>query len=629
MAKASTARAKPSLLKRLYPKAKTDLEIFLLLYIPLVVIIVVFIVPLLTIIPEAAKADYKGLLGNVYYLELDKYSVNRFIVVNKLSNEIRVTINGFDFGVIGNSIINAAIVTIIAAILGSSLALLIGIYRFRGRRVFSVLAYIPLLIAPFVNAYVVKVVFAPSLSPQGNTLSYLLNHLFEPLLGKKLVIAFDKQAGVALAQILMFYPIIYINTLAALGAVDATLVEQALNLGARGFKLLRRIVLPLVVPGILAGSTLVFILSLEDVGAPLVFNYDKMISYQVYQFFQSAAAGDRATIAALSLILLTAAAIPLVFIRRYLSLRYYARLARGAPRPFQGMRLGKAGYLVAYLVFLPIVLAAATPQIGVIVLSFSKRWVGPLPDLLPVHNLLANFHAIISDPGLRRAITNSLTYLGEAIIFVAILGFMTGYAIARARLPGASLLDVLASLPLAVPGLVVAFSYFVFFSKYSLYGFFDPFLNPGHVLVLAYIIRKMPFTVRSVFTSVIQTPEELEEAARSLGARRARVIRRIVLPLVWYGIVAGLLLSSIYILSEVSVSVTIGALKGGPIANPSTHAAPITYAIAEIFTLPSVTGGTQPQARAAALAALLMVTEIAVIAIASRLARRGQALITL
>jgi len=83
------------------------------------------------------------------------------------------------------------------------------------------------------------------------------------------------------------------------------------------------------------------------------------------------------------------------------------------------------------------------------------------------------------------------------------------------------------------------------------------------VLVLAYIIRKMPFTVRSVFTSVIQTPEELEEAARSLGARRARVIRRMVLPLVWYGIVAGLLLSSIYILSEVSVSVTIGALKGG------------------------------------------------------------------
>ena len=89
------------------------------------------------------------------------------------------------------------------------------------------------------------------------------------------------------------------------------------------------------------------------------------------------------------------------------------------------------------------------------------------------------------------------------------------------------------------------------------------------------------------------------------------------------------MLSSIYILSEVSVSVTIGALKGGPIANPSTHAAPITYAIAEIFTLPSVTGGTQPQARAAALAALLMVTEVAVIAIASRLARRGQALITL
>ncbi|BEP18275.1 iron ABC transporter permease [Pyrofollis japonicus] len=625
----ASAYQRRSLIQRLYPRAKTDLEIFLLLYIPLLVITLAFIVPLLTIIPEAGKADYKGILSNVYYLEFDKYSVNRFITVNRLPGELRITINGFDFGVIGNSIINAAIVTIIAAVLGSTLALLIGIYRFRGRRVFAALAYIPLLIAPFVNAYIVKVVFAPSLSPQGNTLSFIINSLFEPLIGKKLIIAFDKQAGIALAQILMFYPIVYINTLAALGAVDATLIEQALNLGARGLRLVRRIVFPLIVPGILAGSTLVFILSLEDVGAPLVFNYEKMISYQVYQFFQSAGVGDKATIAALSLILLTAAAIPLVFIRRYLSLRYYARLARGAPRPFQGIRLGRLGYLVAYLVFLPIIIAAATPQIGVILLSLSKRWTGPLPDILPIGKLFTNYQAIITDPGLQRAITNSLSYLGEAIVFVALLGFATGYAIARARLPGAGLLDILASLPLAVPGLVVAFSYFVFFSTYSLGGFFDPLINPGHVLVLAYIIRKMPFTVRSVFTAVIQTPEELEEAARSLGARRAKVIQRIVLPLVWHGIIAGLLLSSIYILSEVSVSVTIGALKGGPIANPSTHAAPITYAIAEIFTLPSVTGGTQPQARAAAMASLLMITEIAVIAIASRLTRRGQALITL
>jgi iron(III) transport system permease protein len=628
LARASVSQRR-SLIRRLYPRAKTDLEIFLLLYVPLLVIILVFIVPLLTIIPEASKADYGGILGNVYYLEFDKYSVNRFITINELPEEIRITINGFDFGVIGNSIINAAIVTIIAAVLGSSLALLIGIYRFKGRRVFAALAYIPLLIAPFVNAYIVKVVFAPSLSPQGNTLSYVISHILEPVIGKKVIIAFDKQAGIALAQILMFYPIIYINTLAALGAVDATLIEQALNLGARGLRLVRRIVFPLIVPGILAGSTLVFILSLEDVGAPLVFNYEKMISYQVYQFFQSAGVGDRATIAALSLILLTVAAIPLVFIRRYLSLRYYARLARGAPRPFQGIRLGRLGYLVAYIVFLPIIVAAATPQIGVILLSLSKRWTGPLPDILPLDKLFTNYHAIITDPGLQRAITNSLSYLGEAIVFVALLGFATGYAIARARLPGASLLDVLASLPLAVPGLVVAFSYFVFFSTYSLGGFFDPLINPGHVLVLAYIIRKMPFTVRSVFTAVIQTPEELEEAARSLGARRARVIKGIVIPLVWHGVIAGLLLSSIYILSEVSVSVTIGALKGGPIANPSTHAAPITYAIAEIFTLPSVTGGTQPQARAAAMASLLMITEIAVIAIASRLTRRGQALITL
>jgi len=156
-----------------------------------------------------------------------------------------------------------------------------------------------------------------------------------------------------------------------------------------------------------------------------------------------------------------------------------------------------------------------------------------------------------------------------------------------------------------------------------------------HVLILAYILRKLPFTVRAVFTSVIQTPEELEEAARSLGARRMRVISRIVLPLTWRGVVAGLLLSAIYVLSEVSVSVTLGALNGD-VYSP-THIGPITFAILQLIEMPRVStvrlpGGrllaVSSEAQAAALATMLMLIEVAVIMVSTRLARRGQALVT-
>lgn len=619
----------PSLLKRIAsriaPRARTDLEIVLLLYIPLLAMLFGFVAPLFIVAVEASKMDF-GELTSSYYIDLSPEAFSNFIAVRELPNIIRISVNGFDLGVIGNSVVNALLVTFIAALIGSTTAILIGIYRFPGRRLLAILAYIPLLIAPFVNAYVMQRYFGKSFTL--NTFSYILSEITRPLIGKNIMIEFSGQAGVALAQILMFYPIVYINTLAALGAIDATLVEQAVNLGARGWRLIRSIILPLVMPGVLAGSTLVFILSLEDVGAPIIFRFHKVMAYQIYQYFQSVGSeASRPAVAALSFLMLVFAALPLIVVRRYLSLRYYARLARGAPRPFRGLRLGRRGLAAVYLVVLPVIATAAAPQIGVVVLAFSKKWIGPLPELLPPGSMFTNFATLAEMEGAMRSIYNSLSYVAQALVFIALLGFMAGYATARARLPGASVLDILSSLPLAVPGLVVAFSYYVFFTTYFQGSMLDPVLFPAHVLVLAYVMRKIPFTVRSVFTAVIQTPEELEEAARSLGARRARVIRRIVLPLVWRGIVAGLLLSAIYVLSEVSVSITLGGLKGSMVS--PDHVGPITFAILQLTTQATVVaGGTQPHAKAAALAVILMTIEAIVITIASRLARRGQALVT-
>ncbi|ALL00658.1 ABC-type Fe3+ transport, permease component [Pyrodictium delaneyi] len=622
---ANTSPSLKRIVSRIAPRAKTDIEIVLLLYIPLFAILFGFVAPLFIVVVEASKMDFSELTSS-YYINLDKDAFADFITVRNLPNIVRISVNGFDLGVIGNSVVNALLVTFIAALIGSASAILIGFYRFPGRRLFAILAYIPLLIAPFVNAYVMQRYFGKSFTL--NTFSYILSEITRPLIGKDVMIEFSGQAGVALAQILMFYPIVYINTMAALGAIDATLVEQAINLGARGWKLIKDIILPLVMPGVLAGSTLVFILSLEDVGAPIIFRFHKVMAYQIYQYFQSVGSeASRPAVAALSFLMLVFATLPLIVVRRYLSLRYYARLARGAPRPFRGLQLGRKGLLSAYLVVLPIIVTAAAPQIGVIILAFSKKWIGPLPEPLPMDSFFANFITLSEMEGVMRSIYNSLTYVAQALVFIAIIGFMAGYATARARLPGASVLDILSSLPLAVPGLVVAFSYYVFFTTYFHGTFLDPVLFPAHVLVLAYIMRKLPFTVRSVFTAVIQTPEELEEAARSLGARRARVIRRIVLPLVWRGIIAGLLLSAIYVLSEVSVSITLGSLRGS-IISPD-HIGPITFAILQLTTQATVVaGGTQPHAKAAALAVILMAIEAAVITIASRLARRGQALVT-
>ncbi len=625
-------------LKRKLWAGKADLEILVFTYLPLVVLILGFVLPLAFVL---TKASGWGELLTPNYIDFSRTAFSDAVVVRHGSLGdmplTRIIIRGFNFGVIGNSIFIAVVVTLATMLVGTVMALLTGFYLFPGRRLFKVLAFIPLLITPFVNAYVVTRIVMPK-AVDYNVLSFIVSKLFtEPLLHQKVFIGFEAQAGVILAQILMFYPIVYINALAALAIVDSTLVEQALNLGARGLRLLREIVLPLILPGVLAGATLVFILSLEDLAAPVTFKFYHVMSYQIYSYFQAAnATAYMSTIAALSVVMLAAALAPLVVIRRYLSLRYYARLARGAPRPFKGLRLGRRGMLMAYLVVLPFAVFAALPQLGVVVLAFSSNWVGTWPSLLPPKLAFYNFESLLHIDGIRLSIVNSLTYLAEAIVFIALLGFMAGYAAARSRLPGVSLLDLLSSAPLAVPGLVVAFSYLLFFTRYTLFGFFGTAARLAimHTLVLALILRKMPFTVRGVFTSMIQTPEELEEAARSLGARRLRTIARIVLPLTWRGIVAGLLLSAIYVLSEVSVSVTIGALGGGIYS--AHHTGPITYAILQLIEQPRVQFveymghivRISSEAQAAALAVLLMVIEVAVITVSTRLARRGQALVT-
>ncbi len=582
-------------------------------FIPLAFFILFFISPLLSIISGIVNFDWRLLL-DPFYINLSP--IGSPVYISNINGVVSITITGVDLGVILNSIVNAVLVTLLASVLGTTVAILIGLFDFPGRRVLAALAALPLLVAPFVNMYVIRLLFGKNLL--GNTFSTILH-----MIGIPLSISFSGIAGITLAQTLAFYPIVYINVLAALGAIDASLIEQALNLGSRGFKLVRSIVLPLVVPGILAGATLVYILSLEDVGGPIVFHYYNVMSYQVFMFFQQFASIGRVGVAAaLSLIMLVCAVIPIIAVRKYLSLRYYARLARGAPRPLRRIKLGIVGLLFTYLVVFPLVLIAAAPQIGIIVLAFCHRWTGPFPSGLTLNN----YYALFLTPGVVRGIINSLIYTASAIVGIALLGFATGYAVSRLNLPGVSVLDVLSSAPLAVPGLVIAFGYFIFFHDLFKGTLLDPLILPVIPMIIAYTVRKMPFTVRAVYTGVIQTPRSLEEAAFSLGAGRGNVLRRIVLPLTWRSIIAGLLLSSIYVMSEVSVSVTLGAL-GGDITSPN-HTGPMTFVIMRLIQAPSTIAGAQPQAVAAAMATILMAFEALVLFIASnRLARRGQMLL--
>lgn len=534
-------------------------------------------------------------------------------------------ITGVNYGILLNSLINASIVTTIATILGIIIAFVLARYDFPGKTFLRVLAIVPLFVTPFVNSYVVKILFS-----EAGPVSMITKALFG------YAIRIDKLAGVTLAQIMAFYPIVYLNAYSSFINVDPTMEEQAENLGAKGLRLFFTVTLPLALPGIIAGSIIVFIFSLEDLGAPIVFQEPWLISYQIYSSFTSETGFVSPEIAALGIVLLFLAVMGFLAIRSYVGMRTYAMISRGGRWMPREHRLRWKGKILVYFIIFPLILFTAFPQIGVILLAF---------NIMPPYGFSINFDkatpeyflGLFENPDTFTYIRNTLTYSLTAVVIATIIAIMVAYSVSRAKIKIITpAMDTLATIPLAIPGLVVALGYVYFFSALpdvlsrsigeglsilvfgntisssSLLGIIgfstvkkiydlllpisplSPAFNAGIVLVIAYSIRKLPFIVRSVFAGFQQVHEALEEAALNLGASRSRVIFGVILPFIVTYIISGAVIGFVYISTEVSTSITIGGLK------PSQ--APMTFYMKNLYA-----GGTVYGAQIVASMGVLLI----------------------
>jgi len=469
-----------------------------------------------------------------------------------------IYVEGLDFGVILNSLIVAMFVTLLATLIGVTLAYVMYRYTFPGKGIFRVLLIVPLLMTPFVNAYVVKLIFR-----ENGIFNWILHDLIG-ILPKPIRI--DGLVGVMIAQAIAYYPIVYLNTYASFVNIDPSLEEQAENLGSRGFKLLRTITLPLALPGISAGATLTFIFSLEDLGAPIAFHSasiaKKLITYQIYDKFLSETGYRSPEIAALAIILLALSLLAFALIRKYVSLRQYAMMSKGGRWYVRTVKPKWWQYVIIYTIVLPLVLFTITPQIGVILLAFSKEW-SRTP--YPRGFTLQHISQIALDPSVRRYVINSITYAFIAILIIVVISVMASYVSNRFRGVLSPIVEALTVFPLAVPGIVIAIGYFYFFAsitpKTSVLNPLSVSFNPGPILIIAYSIRRMPFTARSIYAGIQQVHASLEEAAMNLGSTRWKAVMGILVPLIAMNVLGGAMLSFVYAMSETSVSITIGSLE--------------------------------------------------------------------
>lgn len=563
---------------------------------PIFMLLFFLIAPILMVLVAAGHYNLLGIFTDPTMIRIPSLNefLKGFVKSGRLGNYTIIRVTGVSFGIILNSLITATVVTIIASILGIIVAFVLARYTFPGRNILRILAIVPLLMTPFINSFVIKRVFHWNYG--------LLSWFITSVLGIPVKIGIEEYVGVAFAQIITFYPIVYLNVYSSMVNIDPSLEEQAENLGARGFRLFRTVTLPLSLPGLAAGAAIVFIFSLEDVAGPIVFERKDYISYRILERFQSAYTGQMDPEAAvLALILLSLALAAFVLIKRYVSLRQYAMLSRGGRWTPRVRRLGWKGFLVVYSFIFPLVLFTAFPQIGVFIFAFSEEWItSPIPQGFTFEHIAQ----IVNDPAVRTAVINSLVYSSSALVLIILMGVSASYAISRARLPGIGLLDILVTMPIALPGLVIAVGYFYFFTTFFRGTALDPITTgPALLLILAYSVRRLPFTARAVFAGLQQLHVALEESAMNLGANRLKVLRDIVIPLIGLNILSGALISFVYCMSEVSTSITLGGLGG----IGAEHCAPITFIMKEYIISP-----TGPYV-VAALGVLLISIQLAVI----------------
>ena len=465
-----------------------------------------------------------------------------------------------------NSFLLACAGTALALLVALPLAYVSDRFLFPFKGLLNSAVLIPMILPPFVGAIGIKQIFgqygaanalivALHLRPRGWTFDWFAANQFW---------------GIAVVEALSLYPIIYLNAVAALANIDPAMEEAAQNLGCTGLRRFRRITLPLIQPGLFAGATIVFIWIFTELGTPLVFDYAQVTSVQIFYGLKDIG-GNPFPYALVSVMLVSSVIIYAVG-KGVFGRSSYAMMAK-ATSSGGARALPRAEAWTCTALFCAVTFVAVLPHLGVVLIASSRDWYA---SVLPRGFTLDNYRAALGHELTVPAIANSLKFASLSTVVDVVLGIAIAYVVVRSKIAGRQVLDFLAMLPLAVPGIVLAFGYLAMSQDGRFFSFINPVKNPTALLIIAYSIRRLPYVVRSAAAGFQQTSVTLEEAAENLGCPPLRAVIKVTLPLIAANLLAGALLAFAFAMLEVSDSIIL--------AQKMVYF-PITKAILELFQL--------------------------------------------
>ena len=453
--------------------------------------------------------------------------------------------NGYYLKPIWNSVKVTVSSTLVSLILGIPIAYFYSFYKIRGAKVIFVVSVLCSMSAPFIGAYSWILLMGRS-----GVITKFLSGTLGIAVGN--IYGFK---GILLVQSLKFFPLVFIYMNGAFKNIDNTLLEASANMGCTGVRRLFKVVLALSMPTILAASLMVFMQAFADFGTPMVMGEGyQTFPVMIYNAYLGEGGADRNFAAALAVVAVLITAV-IFFIQKWGTSKF--KFSMNALHPVEKKKAKGLSGVLMHLYCYALVALAFLPQMYIIYLSFCE-YKGSIrqmnPDGSPIYGL-GNYEQAAKKL-MARSIKNTAVMGILALAVIIVVAVLIAYLVVRRASALNNTIDTISMLPYIMPGSVVGLALLLAFGAkpLALTGTFA-------IMVISFVIRRLPYTIRSATATLMQISLSIEEAAISLGASKLKTFIKITVPMMANGILSGAILSWVAIVTEMSSSIILYSNK--------------------------------------------------------------------
>lgn len=425
--------------------------------------------------------------------------------------------------------------TFFSLLVGIPLAYLYNMYQIRGKKFIQTMIILSSMSAPFIGAY-----------------SWIL------LFGNAGVVTqFLKSIGITIGSIYGFkgivivlttkmFPLVFLYVSGALKNIDSSLLEASANMGRTGVKRFITVVLPLCMPTILAAALMVFMRSLADFGTAMMIGQGYMtFPLVIYNEFVGEVGVNKNFASAVSVIAILITLI--VFLVQSWATRK-TTFSMSAMHHIEPKKAGPLGTFFIYLYIYLVLIIATVPNLYLIYLSFRKT--SKSGNAFKPGFSLDSYKYVFNNMG--DSIWNTLRICGTALVLIIALAILIAYLVVRRSNAINRTIDTMSMVPYIIPGAVIGIALIMSFNNPKF-----PLVGTAWIMIIAMVIRRVPYTIRSSVAILGQIPMSIDEASESLGASKFKTLIKVTIPMMLNGIFSGAIMSWVTLITELSSSVLL------------------------------------------------------------------------